>query len=124
MTTTNHDCIHEELINSHSLQLAELNTKSKYKEQSIMEIKEELKEMNAKIDAINNNVNELILWSKTGDTDLELRLKTTETELKNLKQELQDKDKQNNNRQNRQLTVIGLSFAFITIALNILFKFI
>ena len=89
-----------------------------------MEIKDELKEMNAKIDAINNNVNELILWSKTGDTNLELRLKTTETELKNLKQELHDKDKQNNNRQNRQLTIIGLLFAAITIALNILFKFI
>lgn len=123
-TANNHECIHEELIQDHSLQLAELNTKSKYKEQSIMEIKDELKEMNAKIDAINNNVNELILWSKTGDTDLELRLKTTETELKNLKQELHDKDKQNNNKQNRQLTIIGLLFAAITIALNILFKFI
>ena len=89
-----------------------------------MEIKDELKEINAKIDAINKNVNELILWSKTGDTNLELRLKTTETELKNLKQELHDKEQQSTNMTNKQLTIIGLIFAAITIGLNILFKFI
>ena len=89
-----------------------------------MELKEDLKEINRKIDAINENINKLMLNSKTGDTDLELELQTIKTELKNLKQELHDKDKQNNNRQNRQLTIIGLVFALITIALNILFKFI
>lgn len=122
MTPANHDCIHEELINNHSLQLTELETKSKYKEQSIMEIKEELKEMNAKIDAINKNVNELILWSKTGDKDLEMRVTNNETELKNIKDMLHDKEIDANNRINRQLVVIGLLFTAITIALNIIFK--
>ena len=119
-----HTCIHEELLQNHSLKIKELSTKSEYKEQSIMELKEDLKEINRKIDAINENINKLMLNSKTGDTDLELELQTIKTELKNLKQELHDKDKQNNNRQNRQLTIIGLVFALITIALNILFKFI
>ena len=63
MTMVEHKCIHDELIRNHDLQIKELSTKSVYKEQSIMEIKDELKDINGKIDAINDNVNKLILQS-------------------------------------------------------------
>ena len=52
---THNECIHDELLQSHSLQLTELETKSKYKEQSIMEIKEDLKEINKKLDSLIDN---------------------------------------------------------------------
>ena len=40
-----------------------------------------MEELDKKIDKINDNVNQLILQSKTDDKDLELRLKAIETEL-------------------------------------------
>ena len=69
-----HECIHSELLQSHSLQLAELETKSRYKEQTIMEIKEDLKEVNKKLDKLINK-------SETSDTKLEKRVELIETKL-------------------------------------------
>ena len=116
-----HECIHSELLNNHSLQIKELSTKSVYKEKSIMEIKDELKEINGKIDAINENVNRLILQSTKDDDKLELELTALKTQLKNLKKELDDKDEESNKRINRILVIISLVFTAITILLNVLF---
>ena len=122
MTMVEHKCIHDELIQQHSLQIKELSTKSVYKEKSIMEIKDELKEINGKIDAINENVNRLILQSTKDDDKLELELTALKTQLKNLKKELDDKDEESNKRINRILVIIGLVFTAITILLNVLFQ--
>ena len=35
-------CVHESLLNEHSLQIQELTTRSQFKEQSIMELKEDI----------------------------------------------------------------------------------
>ena len=74
MTPAKHECIHEELIQDHSLQLTELETKSRYKEQTIMEIKEDLKEVNKKLDKLINK-------SEKSDTKLEKRVELIETKL-------------------------------------------
>ena len=119
-----HGCFQSELIQQHSLQIKELSTKSVYKEKSIMEIKTELKEINGKIDSINNNVNKLILQSTKDDDKLELELTALKTQLKNLKKELDDKDEESNKRINRILVIVGLVFSGVTIGLNILFQII
>lgn len=117
-----HKCIQDELIQQHSLQIKELSTKSIYKEKSIMEIKTELKEINGKIDSINENVNKLILQSTKDDDKLELELTALKTQINNLKTELKNKDEESNKRINRILVIIGLVFTAITILLNILFQ--
>lgn len=122
MTMVEHKCIHDELIRNHDLQIKELSTKSVYKEQSIMEIKDELKDINGKIDAINDNVNKLILQSTKDDDKLELELTALKTQLKNLKKELDNKDEESNKRINRILVIVGLVFSGVTIGLNILFQ--
>lgn len=124
MRMEEHKCIHEKEIQDYGIQITELKTRSDYKEQSIMEIKDELKEINGKIDAINENVNRLILQSTKDDDKLELKLTALKTQLKNLKKELDDKDEESNKRINRILVVVGLVFTAITIVLNILFQII
>lgn len=121
---TNNHCLHEELLQNHSLELKELETEVKFKKEKIDSMQMKIDEMDKKIDKINENVNKIVLASSKADTDLELRLKTTETEITNLKQELKNKETEDNNRRNRQLVIIGLFFTAVTIGLNILFRFI
>jgi len=122
MRMEEHKCIHEKEIQDYGIQITELKTRSDYKEQSIMEIKDELKEINGKIDAINENVNRLILQSTKDDDKLELELTALKTQLKNLKKELDDKDEESNKRINRILVIVGLVFSGVTIVLNVLFR--
>ena len=117
-----HSCIQEELLREHSLQITELSTRSHYKEQSIMEIKDELKNINTKIDSINDNVNQLILQSTKDDDSLELELTQLKTQINNLQTELDNKEKESDKRINRILVIVGLVFSGVTIGLNILFQ--
>lgn len=124
MTSHKCECIHDELIQEHSLQITELNKEVQFKKEKIDTMQIKIDEMDKKIDKISENVNKIVLASSKADTDLELRLKTAETEITQLKQELTNKETEENNRRNRQLVVIGLFFTAVTIGLNILFKFI
>ena len=116
--------MHEELLQKHSLEITELGKEVQFKKEKIDTMQMKIDEMDKKIDKINENVNKIVLASSQADNDLELRLQTMETELKNVKKELKDKEIENNNRGNRQLAVIGLFFTAITIGLNVIFKFI
>lgn len=121
---TTHDCLHENLIQDHSLQIAKLEEKSKYKEQSIMEIKADLKELNQKMDRLDKNVGKLINKSDKSDSELEQRVKTIETTLdlyKDFFKELKDDEK---SRTNMQYTMYGLIIAVLGLLANSLFHFI
>ena len=98
MAANIHKCIHEELLQDHSLKIKELDTKAEYKEQAIMELKEELKLMNAKIDAINENVNKLILNSETQDKDIDKRVDNVETKIALYEQFFRDVKNDKNKR--------------------------
>lgn len=117
-----HECIHQELLQKHSLEITELDKEVQFKKEKIDLMQMKIDEMDKKIDKINENVNKIVLASTKADTDLELRLQTMETELKNVRQELKDKETEEDNRRNRQLVQLGLFFTAITIFLNILFK--
>ena len=124
MVDVNHTCCHEELIQEHSLLIAKLDEKSKYKEQSIMEIKDELKTMNAKIDAINNNVNKLILNSETQDTEIENRIKNLETKIDVYEKFFQTLKDDQEKRSTRQIAIFAVMVTIIGIIVGAVVKFI
>jgi len=124
MVDVNHTCCHEELIQEHSLLIAKLDEKSKYKEQSIMEIKDELKTMNAKIDAINNNVNKLILNSETQDTEIENRIKNLETKIEVYEKFFQTMKEDQEKRSTRQIAIFAVMVTIIGIIVGAVVKFI
>ena len=120
MTPAKYDCVHEELIQSHSLKIAELETKSNYKEQNIMELKEELKEINAKIDNLSMNVNKLITKSEKGDSKLEKRVENLETKIDVYEKFFQTM-KEDQDKRTKNLIAI---FAVIATVIGIIIKFI
>ena len=78
----------------------------------------EMEKMEEKIDKMNENIQQLILKSNQGDTDLELRLKAIETELALQKQTTTE----NHNRVSSLLAVVGVGLTIITILINVYFN--
>ena len=116
----NYTCIHEEQIQGQSRKIAELETRADYKDKRIDDLYVKIEKMESKIDTLNDNVNQLILQSNKGDTDLELRLKAIETELELQKQTSID----NHNRVSQLLAIVGVGLTIITILINVYFKMI
>ena len=115
-----YNCIHEEQIQGQSRKIAELETRADYKDKRIDDLYVKIEKMENKIDTLNDNVNQLILLSNKGDTDLELRLKAIETELEIQKQT----NIENHNRVSQLLALIGVGLTIITILINVYFKMI
>ena len=113
-------CIHKDQLQGQSRKIAELETRADYKDKRIDDLYNKIEKMEEKIDTINNNVNQLILQSNKGDTDLELRLKAIETELELQKQT----SVTNHNRVSQLLAVVGVGLTIITILINVYFNMI
>lgn len=113
-------CIHEDQISNQSRKIAELETRADYKDKRIDELYAKMEKMEDKLDKLNENVNELLLQSKQGDTDLELRLKAIETELALQKQTTTE----NHNRVSQLLAMVGVGLTIITILINVYFNMI
>ena len=131
MTPVNHECIYENEIQNHTVELTELKTKSKYKEQSIMEIKNDLKDANDKLDALTDKFNEVIRKSETSDTKLENRVALIETKLELYEQffhdlkENEDKRKEDGDKRTKNIIAICAVIAtIIGILVSLLIKFI
>lgn len=120
----NHNCLYEQTIQEHSIKIKELDTKAGYKEQAIMELKEELKVMNAKIDAINNNVNKLILNSETQDTEIENRIKNLETKIDVYEKFFNNMKDSQEKRSTRQISIFAVLVTIIGIIVGAVVKFI
>ena len=113
-----YDCIHEDLIQGQARDLERLKTRADYKDKRIDELYVKIEKMEEKIDKMNENIQQLILKSNQGDTDLELRLKAIETELALQKQTSID----NHNRVSSLLAVVGVGLTIITILINVYFN--
>ena len=107
LTTNDYTCIHEELIQNHSLQIKAVETELNYKREKLDELKEDNRRMEEKIDDIKECVNQLIIKSKTDDDKLENRLIAIETEQKVMKQE-----------ENKKLAIITVILALLTFYFN------
>lgn len=120
MTAADYTCIHEDQIQGQSRKITELEARANFKDKRIDELYLKMEKMETKLDKLNENVNELLLQSKQGDTDLELRLKAIETELELQKQTNID----NHNRVSSLLAVVGVGLTIITILINVYFNLI
>ena len=118
--TAEYQCIHEDTLQGLSRKTAELETRADYKDKRIDELYIKMEKMEDKLDKLNENVNELLLQSRQGDTDLELRLKAIETELALQKQTTKD----NHNLVSRLLAFVGVGLTIITILINVYFNMI
>ena len=119
-----YECCHEELLQDHSLKIKELETKSEYKEQSIMEIKDQLREMNTKIDALSANMSKLITKSEKGDTEIENRVKSLEDKI-NIYEKFFATTKEERDQRTRNIIAISAVIASVVgILVGILIKFI
>ena len=112
----NYDCIHEDLIQSHSTDIQSLKTRADYKDKRLDDLDIKLEKMNDKLDRMNDNINKLILKSNDNDKDLELRLKAIETELAITKKAQQD----NYDTYRFWLGVVTVLFAILTFYFNFL----
>ena len=115
-----YDCIHEDLLQSQTKDLERLKTRADYKDKRIDELYIKMEKMEDKLDKMNENIQQLIVNSNKGDTDLELRLKAIETELAIQKQTNID----NHNRVSSLLAVVGVGLTIITILINVYFNLI
>ena len=111
MAAKEYDCIHEDLIQGHSVQIKGLETRADYKDKRIDDLYEKIDKMEKKLDEVNNNVNRLVLQSSQDDKNLEVRLTKIETDMKNQKEESQ-----------RRITWIGIGLTILTIFINLYFN--
>lgn len=78
-------CFHEDIFQEHARKIEALETKSGYKEEMIKELKQDMKELNDKMDKLSDDVNEAIRKSITGDNEIDRRVTSLETTVKVLK---------------------------------------
>jgi len=119
-----YDCMHEELLQNHSLQINDLKNELGYKKERLDDLKEDNRRMEEKIDEIKDCVNQIIIASKDGDNELEARLIAIETEQKNLNQKIDDNKKDHDKEIDQRFTRIGLILTGISVAIGIIFHFI
>ena len=119
---THAECLHEDQIQGISRKTAELEARADYKEKRIDELNNKINEMDKKLDILVQGVNDFKVDSNKGDVELELRVKTNETEIANLKEELAKKEADEQKRFNNQLAVFAIICTVITIIVNIYFN--
>ena len=117
-------CIHEEQIQGISRKTAELEARADYKEKRIDELNNKINEMDKKLDILVQGFNDFKMDSNKGDVELEIRLKTIETDHKNLKETLKKKEEDEQKRFNNQMVIVGILCTAITIGVNIYFNVI
>jgi uncharacterized coiled-coil protein SlyX len=115
-------CIHEDQIQGISRKTAELEARADYKEKRIDELNNKINEMDKKLDILVQGFNDFKVDSNKGDVELELRLKTIETDYENLKASLKDKEADAQRRFNNQMTIFAFICAVITIGVNVYFN--
>lgn len=77
-----YDCVHEDLIQSHSTDIQSLKTRADYKDKRIDELYDKIEKMENKIDTINENVNTIMMKSVQGDSEIDKRVTRLETTVK------------------------------------------
>ena len=124
MILTHNECLHEELIQKHSLDIAKLDEKSKYKEQSIMELKEDIKKVNDDIKDVSDKLDVIIRKSEKSDSELEKRVKVVENKIELYEKFFKDKKDDDNNRTSHNLATIAIMATVTGIIVGAIIKFL
>ena len=114
----NYDCIHEDLIQSHSTDIQSLKTRADYKDKRLDNLDNKIEKMSEKLDKMNDNINKLIQASMKSDADLEKRLVAMETKIAENDKAVQD----NRNRFTIILSMVVVFFTALTFIFNFLLK--
>ena len=89
-----------------------------------MELKEELKEINTKIDVLTENVNKLVLNSESKDIKIDKRVEKLETKIELYERFFNEVKTDTNKRNNMQLTLYALIISVLALIVNTIFHFI
>lgn len=121
----NETCLqHEEQIQELARKTAELEAHANFKEQRIMEIIEDNKRIEGKIDNLTESVNKSILASVQGDSDLTqrvLKLETKSDTQEKLLKEYEEKQRkqrdEDRQKQNLRIAYLGVGLTVLSIVL-------
>ena len=122
--TPTYDCMHEELLQNHSLQINDLQNELGYKKEKLDDLKKQNEKMQDTLDQIKEDVNKIILKSKEGDTELTSRIIKLENENQTLQHEIQTIKETQDKNTDRQYTKIALIISAIAIIVSIITHFI
>lgn len=129
--TTQHDCLHEDMLQEQSTKIAELEAKNGFKEQRIMELIEDNHRIESKIDKLTESVNKSILASVQGDSDLQQRVTNLETKLDNqndvfeqYKEDVRKTREDDRAKTDQKLKYIAIGISILALASPYIVKFL
>ena len=121
--TPNYQCIHEELLQNHSLKITGIEKELNYKKEKLDDLKEQKEKMQDTLEEIRKDINKIMLKSKDGDTELNQRIIKLENENKTLQQEINEIKTTQEKNTDRQYTKIALLISAIAIIVSIITHF-
>ena len=121
--TPKYKCIHEELIQNHSLEITEIQSELNYKKEKLDDLKKQNEKMQDTLEEIKEDINKIMLKSKDGDTELNQRIIKLENENQTLQQEINEIKTTQEKNTDRQYTKIALLISAIAIIVSIITHF-
>ena len=121
--TPNYQCIHEELLQNHSLKITGIEKELNYKKEKLDDLKEQNEKMQDTLEEIRKDINKIMLKSKDGDTELNQRIIKLENENKTLQQEINEIKTTQEKNTDRQYTKIAIIISAIAIIVSIITHF-
>ena len=112
--TDNYKCMHEEILQDHSLKITALEKEVTFKKEKLDDLKRDVERIEDKLDDIKKDVSKIILASKNDDDKLDKRLLKIETRL----QTQEDLAKNNRDDFNLKLGIITIIFLALTFYFN------
>ena len=121
--TPNYQCIHEELLQDHSLKITGIEKELNYKKEKLDDLKEQNEKMQNTLEEIRKDINKIMLKSKDGDTELNQRIIKLENENQTLQQEINEIKTTQEKNTDRQYTKIALLISAIAIIVSVITHF-
>ena len=121
--TPNYKCIHEELLQNHSLKITGMEKELNYKKEKLDDLKEQNEKMQDTLEEIRKDINKIMLKSKDGDTELNQRIIKLENENQTLQQEINEIKTTQEKNTDRQYTKIAIIISAIAIIVSIITHF-
>lgn len=118
--TPKYKCIHEELIQNHSLEITEMKSELNYKKEKLDDLKKQNEKMQDTLEEIKEDINKIMLKSKDGDTELNQRIIKLENQNQTLQQEINEIKTTQDKNTDRQYTKIALLISAIAIIVSII----
>lgn len=81
MTMVQHECIHEDQLIGQSRKIESLETRADYKEESIKELKADMKELKESIGSLDKTINDYIIKSIEDDNTLKSHINSLENRI-------------------------------------------